>query len=478
MLMMWRRLSPRSVGCALWRKKPIFLLPLFRDGKKRGRIPPARKAEITQHMRSRSNVNTVFQKDIDKPVIKEKLSSAPIAEKKPLRMKEADGDIKRDILEHIEERMKKREQSLLAKNAFLSSVLVLGCIAALAIIFWPKQKADPVQTMEVQMMQEQIDALQAKIDDLENTQPENPDSNISSYIKDLEEVRDSALNMIENTREVSVGMMQAEIEDMEDRLKILADRHSPFAFNLGALKERLNAMLASPEGSEVVEQAVESLQNYLEGAKNSSQTQNALESAQKDNPAVQETLQGVPKEDLKAAVMLLAFTQFRNSLNRDNTPFAEDLAVLQNLVGENNPQLQASIQKLAPQAQRGVLTPSGLSDELKLVAGDVVVASLKGEDVSVKDKARARIGEILEIEKDGDIVSGTPTQNTLAKAEKHLEAGDLRQAVAAIETLEGDALKTVAPWLKKAKASLYAHDLEQALRLATGQTALKPYDMR
>src|SRR5690606_28795755 len=91
-----------------------------------------------------------------------------------------------------------------------------------------------------------------------------------------------------------------------------------------------------------------------------------------------DTLEGVSGSDMKAAALLIAFSQLRDSLNR-NAPFEDDLVLLQKLVGDDDPELQAALSKLAPQAEKGgVLTADGLSEELKTMTGDIVFSSLKG----------------------------------------------------------------------------------------------------
>lgn len=71
------------------------------------------------------------------------------------------------------------------------------------------------------------------------------------------------------------------------------------------------------------------------------------------------------------------------------------------------------------------------------MAGDIVVASLKGEDVSIQEKAQARLNEIMQVEKDGELVTGTDTQATVARAQKMLDEGNIEGAIAELQGLEG-----------------------------------------
>jgi hypothetical protein len=167
---------------------------------------------------------------------------------------------------------------------------------------------------------------------------------------------------------------------------------------------------------------------------------------------------------LKAAALLLGFSQFRSALGRDNQNFEGDVALLKTLLGQDNPAFSAAIDRLAPQAaESGVLTPAGLATELQGMTGDIVVASLKGEDVSVTDQAKARFGEILKVEKDGEMLTGTPVQQKLAKAESLTQQGNLEQAIAELSALNGPEAQLIQPWLNKAKQTLKAQNLSALL---------------
>jgi hypothetical protein len=197
----------------------------------------------------------------------------------------------------------------------------------------------------------------------------------------------------------------------------------------------------------------------------------ALDTARTQSTALGQSLDGVPAEDLKAAALLLGMTQMRTALNRNNAAFEDDLQLLISLVGEDNTELRSALERIAPHAESGVLTPAGLSDEFRSMAGDVVVASLKGEDVSLKEKAAARMNEIFQVEKDGELVTGTPTQATLARTDKLLEEGDLAGAIAQIEALEGAERDVATPWLDQARATLAAEQMKEMINKMFGGIA-------
>lgn len=188
----------------------------------------------------------------------------------------------------------------------------------------------------------------------------------------------------------------------------------------------------------------------------------ALAEQQKSNTALGQALDGVSPKELKAAAMLIGLNQFRESMGR-NEPFADDLAMMQRLTGDQDPELNAAIVKLAPYAEKGVLSPNGLSGELKGLTGDILVASVNGEDVSIQDKAMARFQKYVSIEKDGKPVMGNDAQARVAKAQALLDAGDVNGAMAELQALQGPARQTAQPVIDQGMVTLLAQNVQNML---------------
>jgi hypothetical protein len=239
--------------------------------------------------------------------------------------------------------------------------------------------------------------------------------------------------------------------------------------SLAGFMDRVDTMEADESGQSKLESVMSELGalvrqgDDVEGAQSSMSFGDMLAAARGSSPELAETFGGVPATDLKAAALLLGMSQFRSSLNRDNQAFDSDLDVLLNLVGEDDVELRGALARLAPHAKEGVLTPSGLTSEFKGIAGDAVVASLSGEDVSLSERTSARFNQVFTVEKDGELVSGTETQGTLKTAESLLEQGDIEGAIAAAQSIDGPAADIIAPWLKKAEVSLMARKIKKLL---------------
>ena len=204
---------------------------------------------------------------------------------------------------------------------------------------------------------------------------------------------------------------------------------------------------------------------------------NAIYMARSQSAALSQTLGNVPKDELKAAAMLLAMTQVRSALNRSDEAFDDDLGLLMGMVGDGNKDLSTSLEKLAPHSKSGVLSMDGLQKEFRTVAGDVVAASLRGEEVSFSDQATARLNNILKIEKDGELVSGTKTQVDMEKASKMLALGNIDEAIKFLnKQLNSKELAPLRPWIKKAKISAAAKKaqktIEQAIDMSMGSGLL------
>ena len=356
-------------------------------------------------------------------------------------------------------------------------VVALVVIAALAVIalLFPQQNKYQEELDRLSALEARTQEIEGDVAAVQDQQsffgtliPEDLDQQLASLQEQAGQVKEQAGQAIERAQEVSADVLGEGAATLEERAQALEGHLQDLTGSpvLAGMLEKIEGLSAQPEGQSQLDLAMDGLSGImgnLDLTGEGSTFETTLDAARGQNEALGQTFENVPATDLKAAALLLTMTQFRSSLNRDNEAFAQDLQVLTGLVGEDNPELIASLERLAPHAQSGVLTPGGLGDEFKTLAGDAVVASLKGEDVSVGERAQARFNEVFQVEKDGEMITGTETQVTLDTANKQLEAGDLEAAIATVQTLDGPAAAQMSGWLGKAEATLMAEKLKALL---------------
>lgn len=361
------------------------------------------------------------------------------------------------------------------KKSVLVSAALLAVVAIVGAVFLLPDAA------EIRAHREQIAALRSDVDRIDGEMKETAkkQSFLQSMIPGDIEARFGELQQKAQDIESRVAGMSNQAQALTNRfigpegvqvvqgLEQMAQETLALAKNPGGLTglaARLNDLPKTLEGQQFLGMSAGDLYKALQG--NPADVDQTLADAQKKGDALGKTLEGVAPEDLKAAALLLALAQARTSFNRDKTPFSEDLALMKTLMGgELDPDVAAALDRLAPAAEKGVLTPQGLQKEFKGLAGEIVVSSLSGEKVSVQEKAKARLNEILRVQKNGELVTGTETQATVARAQKMLDEGNIDGAVAELQKLQGPAAQTAQPWIDQAQATMM---VQKAQELLTG----------
>jgi hypothetical protein len=377
----------------------------------------------------------------------------------------------------LEQKVAAAEKRAVTKSAFLSGIIFTLGIGAVAVLLWPK--AQDINTRiasndrAVAEIYNEIRDMKSGGSFLEGVIPKEWTEQITTLTSQATTLKDQAAQV---QTQVGEALKQAEALTSD----VLGQNAGSIDERISRLESHLSAVVADPQlqaflgkiqgmagtvtGEKVLDGAMQELNRQIESFQGApDELEGYLEAAREQSPALQETFANVPTEDMKAAALLLAFEQMRNALNRDGQPFADDLALLKNFVGENNTELQASINRLAPHAESGVLTFSGLGNEFRTLAGNAVVSSLQGEDVGFEEKAKARLNELFSVEKNGKLISGTDTQSKLAKTQKFLDEGELDMAIAEAKTLDGEAAQTMAPWINEAEKTLAARKLNTIL---------------
>ncbi len=343
--------------------------------------------------------------------------------------------------------------------------LAIALLVAAVFAVAPEVKKVSDQERRIAELEQQLVAIKEQKKD-EPLIPADIQEKLSGIQGKVAELSEHARTYTAAVGDLQTGTMMERLNKLEGHVgHLLQDAN---AQGLQNLLNKVQSLQNSPEGSASLEAIMGTFAGAIGSDNNGTektpdQVTEVFEKLRQSDPKIAETFKDVAPEDMRAAVMLVGMSQLRSSLARDNQSFDSDLQILKSTVAKDDPKLQEAIDRLAPKAKSGVLTPDGLSKQLRGLTGEIVEASLKGEDVSIEDKALARFGDIVKVEKNGKIVSGTDTQQRIAEAQKMLDAGDVAGAVVILNGLQGPAAEKAAPLLDAAQATMMAEQVQHML---------------
>lgn len=361
------------------------------------------------------------------------------------------------------------ERKAITKSVIIAVAIFLLVVAGLVALLFPDFK-------EFGNRGSRLAALEGDVSNIKDSQsafkgfvPEDWSKQLNDLKSQVDQAKSSMESVAQNAKEISADIMNE--KGLEERVVQLQSYVTEIASENGiyALLSRFDNMENDPNGRNIIDSSMSELSDILAGMKGEDESylNAALAVARSENEALQQTLGSVPQNELKAAAMLLAMTQVRSSLNRSDEAFDQDLGILMNMVGPENPELSEALAKLAPHSKAGILSPAGLQSEFRTVAGDVVAASLSGEDVSFSEKASARMNEILQVEKDGELITGTDTQATVNNAGSMIDSGDISGAMSYLKSnLRAKELEPLRPWLRKAEAAINSRKAQKVIQQA------------
>ncbi len=357
-------------------------------------------------------------------------------------------------------------------TAGIFTLLIAGA-SFLALVPTAKQvqeQGNKIATLENKMdgIDQDVQEMNAATTFFKDMIPENMQTRMQDLKNQANAISNDVQTATKLAQDITKNVLASDAGSLSNRLSMLETKLGEIEGGqaLKDLMARVRGLEASIGGQAQLTASIAELRTIVDSLDGQVGTlgEKMTQSQTQPNSALGQTLDGVSGSDMKAAAMLIAFSQLRESLNR-NEPFANDLTLLQKLVGNDDPALQEALSRLAPQAQKGgVLTSQGLSQEFKGLAGDIVFSSLEGENVSVTEKAKMRLTQAMNIKKDGELVGGTDTQKAVVRAQSQLDAGDVQGAIATLKQLDGSAATTAAPFLEQAQATLLADNVQNMLR--------------
>ena len=147
-------------------------------------------------------------------------------------------------------------------------------------------------------------------------------------------------------------------------------------------------------------------------------------------------------------------------------PFEKAFQSLKAVSGDD-PAVKAAALLLKKNASTGIPTLAGLRDRFDLIAGKIVTASKALEEHGWFERVANRIRSLIAWRRVDQKGEDDSVDAVVARAEKHLKAGDLKAAVEAVKGLMGNPkiVPVADPWLADAKGRLAAERAVRALHL-------------
>jgi hypothetical protein len=355
------------------------------------------------------------------------------------------------------------------------SLAALAGVLGLLILTGPKVKESKKQSEKIAHLEQKLEEVSEKQSMLQKIVPSDLNKKIGEIKQQTAQVKQNMSDLAAQASVISKTVMGAEGGSIAQRLQSLEGEINRFAefsgsSDLASFVGKLSSMQQSMEGQEQLQSAMSELWGAVDSLKadkgagaEKNAVDEALDEQRTESSALNQTFGDLDKKDLKAAAMLMGLAQLRGALGRDNKSFEKDLALMQKLIGSEDEQLNAALQELAPKAKHGVLTAGGLSRELRTLGGDIVSSSLQGEDVSWREKAKARMNNVLKVEKDGALITGTKTQERIDAAQYYLDKGDVESAYMILNELQGPAREPAAMLIEKLKTTALAGQVETML---------------
>lgn len=325
--------------------------------------------------------------------------------------------------------LKKIRSQAIGRSVAFTILIILALLAAAVYLIGPQKGEQIIKSAgQVGELSQKVEQLESRQDTIEIKIPglDNAINTLKSNSANVKEEFDKSLTML-SEKVSSIGN----------------ENVNSFISRMGTLEQQFST-LQNNGGLQDVLTTLSGLQQKL------TDVNTQVSSLKEENADLSGRMEGVSGKELSAAVMMIGLTKLRSSLDR-NAPLTQDLALLRKLVGDDA-ELAAAIDRLQPFAENGVLTPAGLQKELKGLSNDILTAKLAGEEISIKEKMLARLDDIVQISKDGEMPQGDATEARVERAKMLLDQGNVDGAMAELKALQGPEAEAAAPWMKQAEA--------------------------
>lgn len=356
---------------------------------------------------------------------------------------------RRAFMERQKQVIRREKAAILLKSLLGVAVIGIPLVAAGVFVFMPEYLDMRANAARVAEVEAQIRRMN---DSLFEMKKSGEKQNVlgSEIAGRLEKLQAAALAQPASPpQDVPAAPMTAESKDsqsIEDYLRLLS---------------RVNVMKATPEGSRDFTSAMERLKDALpRDMKQMSDANDMIDALRLRDAVLGPLFEGVEKDNLGAASLLLGLTEFRARVGR-REPFENDLALLKKF-GAENKDVGQSLEKIAPYAETGVPSYGELQQEFKGLAMDIVMAKLQGEDISVQEKVLKRMGGFVKMRKT-DEIEGNTVDAIVARADLAIGKGDIAGALKELYTLQGMPKEVAASWIAEAEGHLAAEGIAGAI---------------
>lgn len=361
-------------------------------------------------------------------------------------------------------------------SSLISVILVLLVAIGSASYLWPmlrehNERITGVET-DVEDLRGDVAEVREESQEVISSTSKSWSEQLADIQRQAEEAKAMAAGALDSaTKEaakVQGQLMEGDVSGIYEKAQQFDQYVTDMTAKSPALQGFVNALdslLDEEKGRKTINDASSALISAFSSGTGEAQgsAEDVIDKARQTDPAAAAVFEGVPKEDLKAAGVMLSLSQLKDSLSQDGKPFDQDLGLLKNMVGGDNPELAKAIEEAEPKAKQGVFSPSTLASMFDSMSGKVVEASLEDEDATLGEQAKAKLNSLVQVEKDGELLTGTSTQATLNKAKRLLAQGDVRGARAVIDTLPEGEKSQLQDWMSKADATIQVQDLSAVL---------------
>jgi hypothetical protein len=184
-------------------------------------------------------------------------------------------------------------------------------------------------------------------------------------------------------------------------------------------------------------------------------------------------------DNLSDLGLALSLLQIHNAVEAGR-PFTAEYNVLAALA-KGQPELMSAAAPLAEASQTGVAGRSVLAQRLRDLGKQIAAAAAPASPAEGGGWAGAaleRLQRLVRVRRAEDVQPGREAEAAVTVAERAIAGGDIARAVAAVETLQGPAAASAAPWLRMAHQRLAVdaalQRLEALLTARLGDTAAVP----